>query len=185
MPTPDSIPGKGLSKLSERRSHASGELCNPVHRELRSAKSVGVGTGTSADVRCHCAIKESGALANGRHCRMGAGYRCRLLEHHPRDAHFCADPARRLVGGIFQAILGHDGGAPAAAAALAPHNSRRRTSIVVVRLDSPWLWPPPIDSRRPPGPCTTVAPAAPTSCTFQSPPCDLHRHGPSRHQRRR
>src|SRR5271170_8352606 len=59
------------------------------------------------------------------------------------------------------------------------------TAIVVVRLGSPLLWTLPIDSRRPPCPCTTVARMASTSCTFQSPPYDLHLHGPSRHQRRR
>src|ERR1700732_2657776 len=99
------VPGERPSEFSQRRGHTAGELRDPVHRKLRTAKPVGMGPGNSTGVRRCRAVEEPGALANRRHSRLGAGDGGGLLEYDPRDAAVGTAAAARSIGGIFQTLL--------------------------------------------------------------------------------
>jgi hypothetical protein len=63
-------------------------------------------TGDFASVGRLCEIKESGSLAVGRYCRVGARYGDWVLELDPRHAYFRSDFAGRVVDWLFKTVLG-------------------------------------------------------------------------------
>ena len=71
------------------------------------------GCGRSKFCRCVgrlCSVKKSGALANRRDCRLGAGHGSGVLEYHSRNTYLGSNSPGRRVDWILQTILGRSPG---------------------------------------------------------------------------